>query len=289
MIGNLFINGIDIFAEHGIFIAEGGYNGLISHANLKEINYNNWAEKDGIQPDLSNPKLDTKEFSILFGSTNSYKTENFIASLSENAYCDFDLKEIGVTRKLRILSQQNKNTVGSLEAFSLQFADDFPLNGYSYQAPVNPINQSGFNIDGKPLANYGIWVLEGSFDEIMKIPPVKKNLLINYRNFSGADYDNDRVIYEAKDVALNCALRASSINTFWRNYNAFIYDLIRPNERLFYVADVNDTFKCFYKSCSVRRFTIVRKEVWCEFTLTLTFTNFRPKAIHNRTYLLINK
>lgn len=277
MTRNLYIDDIDVFAEYGVFITEGGYNGLISAPNLKEIKYNDWAEEDGIEPDLSNPVLDTKEFAVSFGNIKNSMTEGFLAFLSDGAYHNFDLRETGVTRKLRLVSQPNKTTIRTLEAFILQFADDFPLNGYSYLAPINPIRQSGFDIDKKPFANYGVWVLDGSYDEIMRIPSVKKNLLLNYRNEKGVIYDDVWVNYQAKDVALRCCLRANSISTFWRNYNALIYDLTRPNERRFYVSRANDTFPCFYKSCSVNEFTIINKEIWCEFTLTLVFTDFRPK------------
>lgn len=277
MSGRLYIDGVNIYKEFGIFVADGGYTGLISPAGLKEIEYNDWPEMDGIEPDLSNPMLDSKDFSLPFYSVNNKKTEDFLAFLSEESYHSFEFLDIQKESSLRLLNQPGKETISRGESFSLKFADDFPMDGYTYLSPIGSINQSGFEIDNKPLSDYGVLLLAGSYDEIMKSPSVKKNLSHNYRNSKGLVYDNDSVVYQHKDVALKCLLVAANLNTFWRNFNALIYDLIRPNQRQFYVGLIDDTFPCYYKGCRVNQFSKTSKAVWCEFTLTLVFTDFRPK------------
>ncbi len=280
MTGSLYIDGIDIFSQYKVAINEGGYNGLISAADLKGIEYIDWPEENGIEADLSNPVLDKKEFDIVFGNVNNTLTEDFLAFLSNVPYHDFDLRSIGCKRKLRLISQPNKETILYAESFSLRFADDFPLKNYNYLSPIRTtVVQSGYNIDNKPLSDYGVMILDGSDDEIMKIPDVKKNLTQDYMSSSGVLYDNFWVKYQHKDVALKCLLVAPNLVIFWRNYNALIYDLIRPSERHLYVEGFNDIFPCFYKSCRVNNFSLIGAQVWCDFTLTLTFLNFRPK--HN--------
>lgn len=310
MTGDLYIDGIDVFAEYGVFITEGGYNGLVSAPKLKAIKYNDWAEEDGIEADLSNPVLDTKEFTVLFGCLDNSKKEDFIHFITRVPYHDFEFKEIEAERKLRLISEQSKYTVATAQSFSLSFADDFPEKSLAKYVDVwgtednriimsedeinaiikdiTPVSNAKktegessiyqqYYLDGVPFSSYGISILDGSYDEVTKIPPVKKNLLLNYMNRSGAIYDNSWVKFQAKDVALRCCLRADSLNDFWNNYSSFISDLIQPNERKLYVGAANDTFSCFYKSCNTTIFTIVQGKIWYEFVLTLTFTNFKPK------------
>ena len=64
----LYIDGLDAFTNFGLLILSGGYNELLAYPPLKPVAYNDWQEEDGIEPDLSNPKLDTKTFSIRFGT-----------------------------------------------------------------------------------------------------------------------------------------------------------------------------------------------------------------------------
>ena len=65
MKNNLYIDGTDAFTRFGVFIAEGGHNEVVAFPAFKapEVSYD-WAEYDGIEVDLSDPKLDTKELEI---------------------------------------------------------------------------------------------------------------------------------------------------------------------------------------------------------------------------------
>ncbi len=40
MIGALYIDGIDVFTEYGVFVHEGGYNGLVQWPSLKTPDHN---------------------------------------------------------------------------------------------------------------------------------------------------------------------------------------------------------------------------------------------------------
>lgn len=315
MKGRLYIDGVDIWSEFKVAITDGGYNGLISAPNLKPIDYIDWLEEDGIEADLSNPVLDTKEFDMSFGCMDNDKKDDFIHFITTTPYHDFEFKEIEADRKLRLVSEQSKYTISTAQTFSLSFADDFPdkslvkyvdvwgtedgkiimtedeINAI-IKDEVLALNSSSsklgekessidyyqqYYLDGIPFSAYGVTLLDGCYDEVTKIPSVKKNLLMNYRNKAGAKYDNSWVKFQAKDVTLKCCLRANSLKEFWNNYNSLIRALIQPHERKLHVVVANDTFSCFYKSCKTTFFTIIQDSVWYEFALTLTFTDFRPK------------
>jgi hypothetical protein len=286
MTGKLYIDGQDAYTAFGVSVADGGYRGLVQYPSLKTPDSNNWAEQDGIEVDLTDLKLDSKTFGIIFNGVLDFSVRNIVDYLSDDAYHEFDFREAGVVRTLRLTGNSARRTVGALKTFTLEFADDNPLDGYEYEAPTPVAScwQTDFEIDGKPLSDYGVWVKDGTHDELVKSPSVKQNLLVNTPAINGAQYDGEDVFFEAKDVNIKCHIRAD-IFTFWRNYNALLYDLVRPGERRFFYGARNEEYPFHYKSASVSKFTLVGGEVWCDFDLTLVFTSFR---LGEMEYVLAN-
>jgi len=279
MNGKLFIDGQDIYSLYGVFITEGGYNELVAFPPLKKINANDWAEEDGIEPDLSSPVLDSREISIKFAyhGTDS-RFGDFVELFTDMAYHDLEIKEIGKTYRLRLVSQPNLSLANMLGLFTLRFADDFPLEDYTYQEPHSKIDSPrGYELDERSFADYGIFVLQGSEADVIKSPAVKKNLLQNIESKKGAFYDGEYVVFQTKEVKLNCLMRAANLSEFWRNYNAFLYDLTRPEERRLYVDATGYEYPCYYKSCTVNKFTPTDK-IWFQFTITLVFISFRVEG-----------
>ena len=129
-------------------------------------------------------------------------------------------------------------------------------------------------IDNVPTTNYGLRVLQGTLSEIMKPAAVKQNLLRNISIKTGAVYDGKTVTFKSKDVKLYCLMRAETLDELWRNYDALLYDLTQPEERLLTVRALEQNFRFFYKQCQVSSFYPPdnNNRAWLEFTLTLTFT-----------------
>lgn len=71
MIDNCYIDGISICNRFGVWVTKGGYNGLLAFPAMKEPESNDWPEEDGIEVDLSDPKLEPKEATISFLSTRT--------------------------------------------------------------------------------------------------------------------------------------------------------------------------------------------------------------------------
>ena len=103
---------------------------------------------------------------------------------------------------------------------------------------------------------------------------MKQNLLRNIGTQGGAIYDGERVTFKTKDVKVTCLMRADTQAELWRNYDAFLYDLARPDERLLYVDATGLEYPCHYKNGSVSEFYASGK-IWLKFTVTLVFTSFR--------------
>lgn len=282
-----YIDGKDAFTEFGVFVVAGGYNELVAFPSLKTVKSNEWQEEDGIEPDLSDPVLDTKEFAMKFALTGeSYRFGGFIELLSDKAYHAFHFKEIGRTYRLRLVSHSNMDTAVQLGLITLRLADDFPLNGYNYVAPASTISaREDYELDDVKFTDYGVRVLAGSLDEIEKSPAVKPNLLRNIGSQKGAIYDGAAVTFKTKDVKINCLMRAASLADLWKNCDALLYDLTRPNERTLYVEATGNEYPCHYKSCSVSDFCATDK-IWLTFSITLVFTSFR---VEDEEYLLASE
>ena len=277
--GCLYIDGHDAYKRFGVYVVKGGFNNLISYPPLKDVDKNDWQEDDGIEVDLSSPVLNTREVSIKFAISGLFSSMfDFLELLSDGAYHTFDFYEIGRKYKLRLTQQPNLKTLKTLGHTTLKFADDFPLSDYNYKTPSsNIVATDDYSFDGIPFTNYGIRVLKGCYDEITKSAAVKSNLLRNITTVSGAVYDGMRVSYKSKDVELYCLMRAETLDELWRNYDALLFDLIRPNLRTLWVNDLEQEFPFMYKSCQVTKFYPTDR-IWLQFTLTITFTeDFRIK------------
>ena len=153
MSGRFYIDGKDAFTEYGIYVQEGGYNELVAFPPLKAVTSNDWQEEDGIEPDLSEPTLNTKEFSLkIVLSGMDYRWGGFIERLSDKAYHTFDFREIGRTYRLRLVSNPNTDLATLLGFITIKLADDFPLDGYTYKEPESTVPGSDYyELDGKPF------------------------------------------------------------------------------------------------------------------------------------------
>ncbi len=274
MTGQATIDGADLYTTYGITITENGYNGLVAYASMKKPEFNDWQEENGIEVDLTAPKLDTREFSISFVCSSKASIDSFITALSTGAYHTFVFNEIGQTYSIRMVTQSNRQVTGTMETFNLTFADDYPLNGYIYLAPASTgvaIAQTGYTLDGKSLADYGVYVMEGSEAEIRKNPTVKKNLTINLLNQVGATYDPTTVKFSAKDTTINLTILATSLTAFWKNYKALLYDLSKAGARTF-ASTTGGSHTCYYSSASVSKFSPLTARIYCDFSITLVFT-----------------
>lgn len=273
MIGRLYIDGNDVYAQYGVYVVKDGWNELIAFPPLKAVTSNDWQEMDGVEADLSNPVLNTREVQLKIAYDGLYgRFFTLIELLSDGAYHTFEAVFIGRTYRLRLSAVPNLKEAHTLGTVTLKLADDFPLRDYTYRAPLSSIAPyEDYLFDGIPFTNYGARVLKGTLAEIIKPANVKPNLLRNIASLSGAMYDGACVFYKAKDVKVYFLMRADSLEQLWRNYDALLYDLIRPEEHTLWVETLGQGFPCYYKSCQVTKFYPTGK-IWLQFTLTFTFT-----------------
>lgn len=269
MTGRLIIDGQDAFSAYGVYVTFGGHNELVSYPALKDVDANDWPDQHGIDPDLSKPVLNLKESSISFanrGPASGFHA--FLSAITDEAYHTFNFASIQRSFSLRYVGCSSYDVHDGLGLFTLKMADDFPLDGYTYAAPVGGIaHASEFFLDETPFATYGITPLQGCMAEVLKARDAKENLLINPGTVTGVIYDGQEVYFKSKEVRLNLLARANTLTNLWRNYDAFLYDLIRLNKRTLTVDGAD--YDCYYKNANVDVFLPAHN--WIKFSVTLEF------------------
>lgn len=276
MTPKVIIAGKNMRELYNLSLIEGSYKNLACLPKLKSINYNDWHEKNGIDPDLSAPTIDAQDISLNFSIVGNYNLYNdFIEFLSDVSVHAFVFPELGYGCPLRLVKCNSIKSIQDLHLFGLSFCNDNPLiNLPSYEPPYSDITPCyDYAIDGRDVAEYGIRVLQGTLDAIRKQPDVKENLKTNIQSVSGQSYDSASVVYKSKSVDLNCLMRAKDVSEFWRNRNALLLDLIRPDARILTVTAIGKDIPFYYKSCSPKSFYIDDGKVWFEFSLSVEFFN----------------
>lgn len=301
--GRLFIDNNDAYTEYGVFVERYGYKALIQMPSFKNPDYIEWEEYDGAEFDLTDPVLDSKTFQMQFCVTNITNTGDLLFLLSDGAYHEFYFVELGRKYKLRLSSNSALTSRIFLGKFTLSFVDDFPpiryaegmnaseLNAeYPRVLNVAPYNSSvlrmetGYSLDGVTFDRFGVLILDGTNQNILKAPNVRDNLKVNIREKSGIEYDDMLVLYKTKDVQMKLLIHTDNIGDFWHRWDSLFTYLIQPEIRQLESLETVEMYDCFYKSCQITKFDIVNGgHVWCEFTLTLTFVSDRP---HETEWLL---
>lgn len=303
MVGRLIIDGKDAYSEYGLFVEQYGYKALIQMPGFKNVTTTEWEEYDGEEPDLMNPLLGSKTFGIQFCITDAVGAGDLYGLISDKAYHIFEFKELAKSYKLRLVSNPAYSTFIKAGKFTLNFADDFPpviptdetdldsLDAYNLilqesplSSPPSGFKQKGYTLDDVDFSLFGVYLTEGTVDNLHKAPEVRSNLKTESKGVVGTKYDDENVNYRAKDTVLNLFIHADGITDFWKRWNALFTVLLQPELRNLYVDYALEDYECYYKSNSVTKFDILQSgKIWCEFTVTMRLTNTRP----NDNYLAL--
>ena len=271
----LYIGEYDVGSNNYACTAFGGFDELIAFPPLKTPPANDWQEERGFDPDLSAPVLDTREVTLRLSATNAGDYENTLQLLDKMPVVEVSAPSIGRSWLLRFIAPTDS---AHSSTFGLKFADDTPMRGYTYQPPnaekerewiLSTSRRDDFVITESPkrsFADYGARVLGDVVDEMERRNEVKTGLLRKFSTKPGAFYDKAAMFCEkGADRQVLLLMRADTLAELWRNYDALLFDLIRPGARRYKEAPF------YYSSCRVDKFIPDEPRPWLQFTLSLTF------------------
>lgn len=284
---NCYIDGISTWSRFGVWVTRGGYGDLLAFPALVDPDTNDWPEEDGVEVDLSEPRLQVKEIAISFMANNPGKdAADFIAYLSAPGYHTLRVPSLQRDWRLRLAKHPANKVHATASEFSLQFVVDKPVRpSVALPDPGLYVRDCGYELDGVSFADYGV-VVDAARDSLLKAPAAKQNLARKVSTADGQLYDADHLVFESKEVVFKCHFNAVSIPAFWACYDAFFGALIQPEERFLYWDYASEEYPCYYKKSSGFKVLSLSGPVVIEFSLTLVFTVFR---VNETEYVLANE
>ena len=115
MNNNLYIDDLNVLGRFGCRVTRGGYNDLLAFPAMKEPEKNDWPEEDGIEVDLSDPKLQPREIAISFLSDSNTQASDLIAYLRQRAaHLSGACFRTGMAAAPRRSSRQSGLSIGDL-------------------------------------------------------------------------------------------------------------------------------------------------------------------------------
>ncbi len=271
MVKNIYIDGIDVRDNFGVWVRKGGYDDLFTFPPLKPPYFNDWPERHGVEVDLKAPTLAPISVRILLiASGANANVPGFIELLSKPGYrvCRFPTLDRELT--LRYSACSGFERFGAVSSFTVQFELDEPkrVDPATWLTPGVPVRASAYELDGTNFADFGIFVRMGK-GSLLSPASAKQNLTRDISVLDGRIYDTKKTYRNAKEITLQCALKAVSMSRLWSCYDAFFNRLIAPGEHKITYAGVESPV--FYNETTGGRLLALRENlIMCGFEVKLT-------------------
>ncbi len=232
MNGIFYIDGQNVSQQYCFVLSEGSYLSLLAYPPLKEPVMNSWAEYSGIEVDLSAPELDAVTRRLKICSFQpAFDLQGFIGLLQSKGKSDFTFPDLGLSQTLRYVGCTGID-VGDVLECELEFCEDEPLKGFTYQTPIaGNIPNQGLQIDGVDISVYNLQLLDGTTSSLLKPSMIKPGLLITSRGITGQKSSTAPLNTQSREVTLKLFMKCAGMNLFVRNYYSFLHELIQPGER----------------------------------------------------------
>ncbi len=261
----LRIDGRNI-TDFGAKLLQGSFTELVEYPPLKKVDSNDWAEFDGLEVDLENPKLDKRELSLPLYFADKSQFVALGSYLMTKNIRVWHFAELGKSYKLRFQGFDNFKTFQNVCEVKVKLSEDCPMQDYEYAMPNFSVADYGYTLDGVPFSRYGIIILQGSEQGIKGAEKSKKVLEISNRIMKGVKVATQPLKKKSREAQINCFMKLP-IMDFWRGYEAFLFDLTKPEKRE--ITAHGNTYKCHYKSAKIKHFEVQDGVVWCEFELKI--------------------
>lgn len=264
------IDGKNLYNEYGCTLLEGSFDSLLKYPKRKAVKYNNWAESDGIDPDLSVVEFEPRTIKLSFlmestGEEDFWRRYNRLASdLSSSGYREINLIE-GLSHRLRLSAGASYslpvpfNAGRHYSSFDLNFIEDSFTSLSAY--PAGGISLRGqFSLNGIDFGEFGIGC-DDDLNDILKTPALKEPFT------NGRNVDLSIVRTQHKTIKLSLWMIAGSIGEFLNNYHALFHQLSGTGTQGLYINTLGATIQFYYVDCP--SYSV---EVWNEHQVAVRFS-----------------
>lgn len=238
-------------SEWGLRVEDGTLSEWFKLPKRKTVVYNNWAESDGIEPDLSIVEWEETSFKLSFIMSGANPTEymtrfrTFISFLSDKG--TREVSYMGITRTLRY---DQGNSYDGTPLFEMRKA--FSLISLTMkeekpeiveERPTGTMNLRGqYAINGIDLSEFGLGG-EQRDDDLWKYPGMKTPFT------DGKAYDLSTVTTKHKEIKLSLWWISDSVESFLRNRMALLWLLSRPGTLSLYADSIGGSTSAYYTGC----------------------------------------
>lgn len=264
------IDGKNIYTEWGCTVLEGSFDDLLKYPKRKAVNYRNWAEADGIDPDLTVVEFEPRTVKLSFlmeaaGEAEFWGRYNKLTSdLSSPGYREMNLIE-GMTQRMRLSGGTRYelpmplNAGKNLSTFDLNFIEDNYTTVSAY--PAGGINLRGqLSINGYDFGEFGIGS-DDDLNDILKTPALKSPFT------DGCNVDLSTIKVQHKTIKLSLWMLAGGLSEFQNNHRAFFTQLTGTGLQDLYINVLGSTVQAYYSDCSN-----YKVEIWREDQIATRFT-----------------
>lgn len=264
------IDGKNIYTAYGCTLLEGSLDTLLKYPKRKAVKYNNWAESNGIDPDLSVVEFEPRTIKLSFlmesdGEEEFWRRYNKLATdLSAPGYREISVIE-GMIHHVRLNAGASYslpvplNLGKNYSSFDLNFIEDTFTTVLAY--PAGGISLQGqFAINGFDFGRFGIGC-DDELDDILKTPSLKEPFS------DGRNVDLSTIRLQHKTIKLSLWMLAGSVGEFLNNYHAFFSQLSGAGLQELYINVLGSTIQVYYTDCPS-----LAVEVWGESRIAVRFS-----------------
>lgn len=267
----MIIDGKNIYKEWGCTLLEGSFDDLLKYPKRKPVNFRNWAEADGIEPDLSVVEFERKSVKLSFlmeaiGVAEFWQRyRKFTADMTVPGYRVFDLipgmmssLRLNVGAKYEMPVPLNKGR--NLSSFDLNFIEDEHSIMEVFQ-PYGGISLRGqMAINGIDFGEFGIGC-DDDLEDILKTPAMKDPFT------DGKNIDLSTIKVKHQEIKLSLWMMAGSVEEFLNNYRAFFHQLTGLGNQELYINTLDGIVQVYYSDCPS-----YKVEIWAESQIATRFT-----------------
>jgi hypothetical protein len=253
------IHGINI-SYWGVALLRDSFSSLFKYPKRKAVKYSNYAEQDGIIPDLRKYETESRTVSLKFFIRADTESEfisrynDFCGALNGLGNCEFDfgfcygndqyLKfflRYDRTQSLRTPGLFYDNTL-KYGIFTTDFIEDTPSADTGASAICGMALTGLYRVDGTDFGDFGVHT-NGSIGEVLKYADAKP------------PFDDGREKHfgtrnlKHKEVTIPLWIHAGSQSVFIQNWQAFYGAFARPGMRSLHIREVDATVDCYYADC----------------------------------------
>lgn len=283
MTGSCIIDGTDL-ATLGIFIERGGSDDFLSFPDRRTPDFNDWAEYDGLDVDLSDLSFDAKKVTVNYVLTaadesafksrlNAFETLHFAAG-----YRSVFVREFNKTFQLRFTGfadyshkggfYKNGKKTGKIAA---EYVMDDPLQLYTTAVDI-PITTratlSHVQLNGIDLSRFGI-VVRDIYSTVLRPRSAKSVLERKINIISGTTADVDvSPKKQPREIIIKCAMLAETLSELLTNLSALWANVNITTAVKLHAA--GEGLNCYYtKMASFKKETAFNRKVKVSFDLHL--------------------